>query len=78
MSTDIDDPGHALWLKNVAKGVTVLLYGVEQKAVFTADEEQGLIVQADLDDRGLMQVEEGGQRVRTITRRGFVEIKVGR
>lgn len=47
-----DDPGYdSRW-----RGVKVFFNGSERSHVFTADEEQRLIVAARLDERGRMQL----------------------
>jgi len=72
ISTLCDDPGYMPGIF----GVRVFLDGVEVCKVFTADEEKRLIVQADLDEQGRIQIDQGSTGVRMITRHGHVRIEV--
>ncbi len=70
LSTDPTDPGYRPGLH----GVRVFFEGAEVLHVFTADEEQRLIVQADLDELGRLQLTPDKTQVRKVTRYGHVRI----
>lgn len=72
ISTFKEDPGYA----PDKVGAKVFFEGAEVLHVFTADEERRLIVQADLDDNGRVQIDEARQQVKTITRYGHVRIEL--
>lgn len=75
LSTDPNDPGFNGWLRAMPT-VRVLLNGAEVTHVLTADEEQRLIVQGDLDDKGRYQLTDDKKNVKTVTRYGDVYIDV--
>ena len=60
LSTDSSDPGY----HPACTGVRVFFCGSEVTGVFTADEEQRLIVQADLDSAGRIQLARAKRRSR--------------
>lgn len=72
ISTIKTDPGYT----QGCVGVRVFLDGTEVTHVFTADEEQRLIVQADLDATGRLQLTDDRQEVRKVTRHGHVRVEL--
>lgn len=72
ISTIKTDPGYT----QGSVGVRVFLDGAEVSHVFTADEEQRLIVQADLDATGRIQLTADRRDVRKVTRHGHVRIEL--
>ncbi|EJI2509769.1 hypothetical protein ACT7V1_004152 [Salmonella enterica subsp. enterica] len=66
------DPG-----ERIAPGARydVYLDGALVPHVFTADDDKGEVLAADVDERGHMQVDEAGTGVKTKTLYGRVEIK---
>ena len=71
ISADPEDIGY---VENT-RHVSVLLNGIEQKMVLTADEEEGYIVQAVLDFNG--DLVNGGVTITYETVHGDVEIVFG-
>lgn len=72
VSVDESDPGFANgnhWL--------VYLDGVELRGVFTADEERRLVVQADFDEQGRMQLDRSIEppEVKRVKRYGHVRLE---
>ena len=72
ISTIKNDPGYT----QGCVGVRVFLDGTEVGHVFTADEEQRLIVQADLDVTGRLQLTADRQDVKKVTRHGHVRVEL--
>lgn len=72
LSTDSSDPGY----HPACTGVRVFFCGSEVTGVFTADEEQRLIVQADLDSAGRIQLAPCQTKVKKVTRYGDVRIEI--
>lgn len=66
-----DDPGRKIDLSK--ERYLVLVDGKEIKKVFSADDEKGEVIAADLDSDGLMVAENGEVKRKTI--HGTVEIK---
>ena len=72
ISTIESDPGYM----RGCYGVRVFLDGAEVSSVFTADEEQRLIVQADFDEDGRMRLNDDRTEVRKVTRHGHVRVEI--
>lgn len=70
LSTRVDDPGYSL----IHFGTRVFLDGAEMERVFTADEEQGLVVVVDVDEDGRIRIK--GGEVQTKTLQGSVRIEL--
>ncbi|UTD19329.1 hypothetical protein G8S19_13190 [Citrobacter sp. SX206] len=66
-----DDPGRKIDLRK--ERYLVLVDGKEIKKVFSADDEKGEVIAADLDHNGLMVAENG--QVKRIVLHDTVEIK---
>lgn len=66
-----DDPGRKIDLRN--ERYLVLVDGKEIKNVFSADDEKGEVIAAEIDPDGFMVAENGEVKRRTI--HGIVEIK---
>lgn len=66
-----DDPGRKIDLRK--ERYLVLVDGKEIKNVFSADDEKGEVIAAELDPDGFMVAENG--EVKRITIHGTVEIK---
>jgi hypothetical protein len=73
MSVDPNDPG----FKNLVPGTVVLLNGKVAPYVFTADEEQGMLIQADTDLNGKLFVDRFTREVPKVVRYGRVQVLVG-
>lgn len=71
LSTEKDDPGYIPKAR-----ARVFLNGSEVRWVLTADEEQRLVVQADLDERGDPQLAPCGTKIKTVVRCGEVRIEL--
>ena len=72
ISTIESDPGYM----RGCYGVRVFLDGAEVTSVFTADEEQRLIVQADLDEEGRLRLNDERTEVRKVIRHGHVRVEL--
>lgn len=72
LSTDKEDPGYS----PTAQPARVFFNGAEVRGVFTADEEQRLIVQAVLDEHGHFQIAPCKTKVLTDVRYGDVRIEL--
>lgn len=72
ISTLMEDPGYS----PDKIGAKVFFEGAEVGYVFTADEELRLIVQAALNDQGLVQIDQASRSVKKITRYGHVRIEL--
>lgn len=72
ISTIKTDPGYT----QGCVGIRVYLEGAEVTHVFTADEEQRLIVQGDLDATGRLQLTADRQEVKKVTRHGHVRVEL--
>jgi hypothetical protein len=74
ISADENDPGYEAYAMN--PHVMVFLDGNPQRAVVTADEEQGVLIRYRLDDRGNLVVE--GDRLALEVKTGHVEVRAMR
>lgn len=73
-SGDPSDPGYV----DPQQGARIFVFldGVELRDVITADDEEGMIVQAKRDDKGLLVFDYEAGEVVTQTRHGAVRFEV--
>jgi hypothetical protein len=74
LSVDKDDPGCVEGIS--CTRVTVFFNGEEKRTVITADEEQGMIVCAVLDEMGRVQIDKAKGEAMKETLYGNVRIEV--
>lgn len=79
LSVNSNDPGYPAWLamhkRNVSPVVTV--NGVEVRHCITADTKRGIVVAADLDEQGKVQLnsKRDAVKLRTLTGRVTIETR---
>jgi len=79
LSADKSDPGYVPWRIAVAEGksIRVLLDGIEQREVVTADDELGVLVRPKLNWEGKLLIDpDNRDRVWLETLQGQVRIEI--
>jgi hypothetical protein len=74
LSVDPTDSGYVR--EALGSRVRVLLDGVEIRCVFTADEERGLVIVADLDEFGRSRLDHARRAIRKKTLYGLVRVEI--
>lgn len=73
-SVNENDPGYMNWVKNGK--LRVFFEGVETQYVVTADEEQRMIIQIELDKAGRPVFDRDTYSLKRVTRYGHVRIEL--
>lgn len=79
LSVNANDPGYPVWRAMRERGlvVTVTVDGDEVRHCFTVDTKRGVVVAADLNDDGLLQLNAKGDAVKRRLLTGKVGIGIG-
>lgn len=74
LSVDRDDPRFDDEALRYGSTLMIRLNGAEQHSVLTYDQDQGFVVVHEVDGNGELVLDPGTDNVRTVTRRGTVEV----